>query len=157
MSRSLATSVLFAVVLLGTGVPVPAQSPGQSDDKQESQEKEKEKKDPKRPSLSLKATPGTGMVPVRISATAEFKGGDDDFQEYYCPAVEWNWGDGTVSETANDCEPYQAGVSQIRRRFTGSHTYKRPGAFRIVFRLKHRNRVLTSQTTIVRLLGGGGY
>lgn len=156
MSRSLATSLLCAsVLLLGTSVPLPAQSPGPSDEKQETQEKDK--KDPKRPSLSLKATPGTGMVPVRISATAELKGGDDDFQEYYCPAVEWNWGDGTVSETANDCEPYEAGVSQIRRRFTGSHNYKRPGAFRIVFRLKHRNRVLTSQTTIVRLLGGGGY
>src|SRR5688500_5609691 len=154
MTRSLATSVLCAAVLfIGTGVPVPAQSPAQSEEKQEKQEK----KDPKRPSLSLKATPGTGMVPVRISATAEFKGGDDDFQDYYCPAVEWNWGDGTVSQTANDCEPYEAGVSQIRRRFTGSHTYKRPGAYRIVFRLKHRDRVLTSQTTIVRLLGGGGY
>ena len=149
MSRSVTTSVLCAAVLfIGTGVPAPAQS----DEKQE-----KEKRDPKRPALSLKATPGTGMVPVRISATAEFKGGDDDFQEYYCPAVEWNWGDGTVSQTANDCEPYEAGVSQIRRRFTGSHTYKRPGAFRIVFRLKHRDRVLISQTTIVRLLGGGGY
>lgn len=114
-----------------------------------------EKKEAKRPSLSLKATPGTGMVPVRVSATAEFKGGDDDFQDYYCPAIEWNWGDGTVSEASNDCEPYESGVSQIRRRYTGSHTYKRAGAFRIVFRLKHRDKVLTSQTTIVRLLGGG--
>jgi hypothetical protein len=116
MSRPLATSALCAAtILLMTVVSVPAQS----DDK----------KEPKRPALSLKATPGTGMVPVRVSATAEFKGGDDDYQEYYCPAVEWNWGDGTVSEAANDCEPYEAGVSQIRRRFT--------------------------QTTIVRLLGGG--
>ena len=145
MSRPLATTALCAAaILLVTGVSVPAQS-GDKD----------EKKEPKRPSLSLKATPGTGMVPVRVSATAEFKGGDDDFQEYYCPAVEWNWGDGTVSEAANDCDPYEPGVSQIKRRFTQSHTYKRSGAFRIVFRLKHRDRVLTSQTTIVRLLGGG--
>jgi hypothetical protein len=118
-------------------------------------EKEDPKKEPKRPSLALKATPGTGMVPARISATAEFKGGDDDFQEYYCPSIEWNWGDGTVSEASNDCEPYEAGVSQIRRRYSQSHTYKRPGAFRIVFRLKNRDRILTSQTTTVRLLGGG--
>lgn len=114
-----------------------------------------EKKEAKRPSLSLKATPGTGMVPIRVSATAEFKGGDDDFQDYYCPAIEWNWGDGTVSEASNDCEPYESGVSTIRRRYMGSHTYKRAGAFRIVFRLKHRDKVLTSQTTMVRLLGGG--
>jgi len=148
MVRTTTTAALCAAtILLAAGVSMPAQT----DDKVE----KVEKKEPKRPSLSLKATPGTGMVPIRVSATAEFKGGDDDYQEYYCPAVEWNWGDGTVSESANDCEPYEAGVSQIRRRFTGSHTYKRAGAFRIVFRLKHRDKVLTSQTTIVRLLGGG--
>jgi hypothetical protein len=114
-----------------------------------------ERKEPKRPSLSLKATPGTGMVPVRISATAEFKGGDDDFRDYYCPTIEWNWGDGTVSEASADCEPYEVGISQIRRRYTVQHTYKRAGAFRISFRLKMKDRVITSQTTTVRLLGGG--
>lgn len=122
---------------------------------QASADQSAEKREAKRPSLSLKATPGTGMVPVRISATAEFKGGDDDFPDYYCPAVEWNWGDGTISETSADCEPYEAGVSQIRRRYTGSHTYKRAGAYRISFRLKLKERVLTSQTTMIRLLGGG--
>jgi hypothetical protein len=116
---------------------------------------EDQRKEPKRPSLTLKATPGTGMVPVRISVTAEFRNRDDDFQEYYCPSIEWNWGDGTVSEASSDCEPYESGVSQIRRRYTQSHTYKRAGAFRIIFRLKNRDKVLTSQTTLVRLLGGG--
>lgn len=144
MSRSLATTVFCATTILLASVSAPAQT----DDKVE-------KKEPKRPSLSLKATPGTGMVPIRVSATAEFKGGDDDYQEYYCPAVEWNWGDGTVSQAASDCEPYEPGVSQIRRRFTGSHTYKRAGAYRVIFRLKHRDKVLTSQTVMVRLLGGG--
>jgi hypothetical protein len=143
-----ATAFCAATILVAAGVSAPAQS---------SDKDKEEKKDPKRPSLTLKATPGTGMVPVRVSATAEFKGGDDDFQEYYCAGVEWNWGDGTVSQSAKDCEPYEAGTSQIRRRFTESHTYKRPGAFRISFRLKHRDRVLTSQTTMVRLLGGMGY
>ena len=116
---------------------------------------EEAKKESKRPSLSLKASPGTGMVPIRVSATAEFKGGDDDFQEYYCPTIEWNWGDGTVSEASADCQPYEAGISQIRRRYTVSHTYKRAGAFRISFRLKMKDRVIASQTTQVRLLGGG--
>ena len=91
----------------------------------------------------------------RIStAAAELKGGDDDFEEYYCPTIEWNWGDGTVSESTNDCDPYEAGKSQIRRRFTVSHNYRRSGAFRISFRLKNKDKVLASSTTIVRLLGG---
>lgn len=145
MSRATTMKTLCAAaVLLTTAVPMSAQMP-----------EEKEGKEPKRPSLSLKATPGTGMVPVRISATAEFKGGDDDYQGYYCPTVEWNWGDGTVSEASADCQPYEAGVSQIRRRYTGSHNYKRAGAYRILFRLKLKDRILVSQSTAVRLLGGG--
>ena len=55
--------------------------------------REEEEKDPKRPSLSLKATPGTGMVPVRVSATAEFKGGYA-ISEYYCPSIQWSGGTG---------------------------------------------------------------
>jgi PKD domain len=140
MPHNLSAAVLCAAALLSAPVSTNAQE---------------DKREPRRPSLSLKATPGTGMVPVRISATAEFKGGDDDFREYYCPTIEWNWGDGTISEASADCEPYEAGVSQIRRRYTVSHTYKRSGAYRISFRLKVKDRVLTSQTTTVRLLGGG--
>jgi hypothetical protein len=103
MPHGSAPAALCAAVLFFAAVAVSAQSD--------------EKREPKRPSLSLKATPGTGMVPVRISATAEFKGGDDDFRDYYCPTIEWNWGDGTVSEASADCDPYEAGVSQIRRRY----------------------------------------
>ena len=114
----------------------------------------KSKSEPKRPSLNVKATPGTGMVPVRITAVAELKGGDNDFEEYYCPTIEWNWDDGTVSESTNDCDPYQAGKSQIRRRHTVSHTYQRAGTYRISFRLKNKEKVVGSATALVRLLGG---
>jgi hypothetical protein len=117
----------------------------------------KPKAEPKRPQLSLKATPGSGMVPVRISGTAELKGGDDDFEEYYCPTTEWNWGDGTISESSNDCEPYESGKSQIKRRYTVSHPYKQGGHYRISFRLKKRDRVVASATTVVQLLGGGPF
>jgi hypothetical protein len=115
----------------------------------------KGKSEAKRPSLSVKATPGTGMVPVRIMVAAELKGGDDDFQPYYCPTIEWSWGDGTASEETKDCEPYEQGKSIIRRRYTVSHNFKRPGAYRIAFRLKNGEKVLAASATVVRLLGGG--
>ncbi|HKY22777.1 MAG TPA: hypothetical protein VJM31_16305 [Vicinamibacterales bacterium] len=143
LRATLVTALGAAAVLLTTAVPGSAQVA-----------EDKDKQEPKRPSLSLKVTPVTGMVPVRVSAAAEFKGGDDDYRDYYCPTVEWNWGDGTVSEGSADCQPYEPGVSQIRRRYSGQHTYKRAGAYRIVFRLKMKNRVLAVQTTGVRLLGG---
>jgi hypothetical protein len=147
------TGMLRSATIAALGVAALMLTPSVSSSAQ-SDERE-DRKEPKRPSLSLKATPGTGMVPVRISVTAEFKGGDDDFREYYCPTIEWNWGDGTVSEASADCDPYESGVSQIRRRYTVQHTYKRAGAYRISFRLKIKDRVITSQTTMVRLLGGG--
>ena len=63
-------------------------------------------------------------------------------------------GDGTISEAGDHCDPTKP-ACRIRRRFTPSHTYKRAGAYRISFRLKVKDRVLTSQTTMQWLLGGG--
>jgi hypothetical protein len=144
MRRVLTVTVTCAaVVLLSANPLVLAQG-----------EETKPRGEAKRPSLSLKTSQNTGMVPIRISATAELRGGDDDFQDYYCPTIEWNWGDGTISEATNDCDPYEPGKSQIRRRYTGSHNYKRSGSYRISFRLKRKDKVVTSSTTLVRLLGG---
>ena len=140
-------SVRVYAAALGVSVFAATVTPAQGQDS-------KPRAEPKRPSLNVKATPGTGMVPVRITAAAELKGGDNDYREYYCPTIEWNWGDGTISESTNDCEPYEAGKSQIRRRYTVSHNYKRSGAYRISFRLKNGDIVLAAATTIVRLLGG---
>lgn len=136
-----ATSLVAALLLIGV-VSLRAQSDAAKP------------REPKRPQLKLKATPATGIIPVRVSATAELKGGDDDFQEYYCPTIEWSWGDGTISESSNDCEPYEAGKSQIRRRYTVTHAYNLAGAFRIACRLKNQDKVVTSTTTLIRLLGG---
>ncbi len=117
----------------------------------------KPKTSAKRPQITLKATPASGMVPVRVSGTAELKGGDDDFADYYCPTIEWNWDDGTVSESSNDCEPYESGKSQIRRKYTVMHPYKQGGHYRISFKLKQKQKVVGGATTVVQLLGGGPF
>ncbi|MSO56174.1 MAG: PKD domain-containing protein [Acidobacteria bacterium] len=144
MPCSLRAALVHATVLVLCAV---VSSPAQTSES-------KPKSQPKRPSVNVKATPGTGIVPVRITAVAELKGGDDDFEEYYCPTIEWNWGDGTVSESTSDCDPYQAGKSQVRRRHTVSHGYERAGTYRISFRLKNKEKLVGSATTVVRLLGG---
>src|SRR5688572_5714536 len=48
-----------------------------------------------RPKLSLKAQPNVGIAPQRIMLTAELTGGANDFQDYYCPTILWDWADGT--------------------------------------------------------------
>jgi hypothetical protein len=117
----------------------------------------KAKSEGKRPQIILKATPASGMVPVRISGVVELKGGANDFEEFYCPTIEWSWGDGTVSESSNDCEPYESGKSQIRRRYTVTHPYRQGGHYRISFRLKQKDKVVGTATTVVQLLGGAPF
>lgn len=100
-------------------------------------------KDPKenpRPRIILRAQPLVAIAPARVVLTAELVGGANDFEEYYCPTVSWDWGDDTTSESTVDCEPYEAGKSEIRRRFTVQHVFRQEGSQKVFFRLKRRNK-----------------
>lgn len=111
---------------------------------------------PKRPKLSVKASPSMGISPARIVASADVSGGPDDFEEYYCAAVEWDWGDDTKSTNSVDCDPYEPGKSTIKRRFTADHIYRTSGEYRIQFRLKKKNKSVASASTSVRIRPGVG-
>lgn len=108
----------------------------------------------KRPSLSLRAAPAVAFAPARIILTAEVRGGPNDFEDLYCPSVEWEWGDGTSSSASADCEPYAAGRSQIRRRYTVEHIYRQPGSFRVHLRLKKGTRITGFANTAVQVRPG---
>ena len=107
-----------------------------------------------RPKIRLRAQPQLAMAPARITLTAELQGGADDFEEYYCAGVEWEWGDDTTSESTTDCEPYEAGKSTIKRRYTVQHQFRRPGSYKVFFHLKNRDRILGSGTTTVQVQPG---
>ena len=109
---------------------------------------------PKKPSMSVKANPSVSFSPAKILFVVDLKGGSDDFEEFYCASVEWEWGDGTESENANDCEPYEQGKSKIERHFTTLHQYETAGEYRVVFRLKRQDKVVGSATTMVRVRPG---
>jgi hypothetical protein len=110
-----------------------------------------------RPKLALRAQPPVGTTPQRIVLTAELTGGADDFEEYYCPTIEWDWGDDTKSESTIDCDPYEAGKSQIKRRFTVEHVFRRPGAFKLFIRLKRGDKVVANASTTVQVRSGGPF
>jgi len=107
----------------------------------------------KKPSLSLKATPAVSFAPARVVVVAELKGGDDH-EEFYCPTLLWEWGDLTESTAEADCEPYVAGKSEIKRRYTVEHRYKDPGSFRIRLNLKKGTKVIASSNTLVQVRPG---
>jgi hypothetical protein len=111
--------------------------------------------DASRPRITLRAQPVVAVSPARIVLTAELVGGADDFQEFYCPTVEWAWGDDTVSESTVDCDPYEAGKSQIKRRFTVEHVFRRAGVYKIYFHMKRKDKMLGSASVTVQVQPGG--
>jgi hypothetical protein len=108
----------------------------------------------KKPKLTLKASPVVAFSPARVVVTGELKGGPDDYEEYYCASVEWDWGDDTVSENTYDCNPYEAGKSELRRRFVGEHVYRTAGSYSIQFSLKKKNKTVTASRTSVQIKAG---
>ena len=111
--------------------------------------------DNKRPRLNLRAQPPIAISPARIVLTAELVGGANDFEEYYCPTIQWDWGDGTTSEASTDCPPYEEGKTEIKRRFTVEHIFRRPGGYKVYFRMKHNTKDVAAASTIVQVQPGG--
>jgi hypothetical protein len=107
-----------------------------------------------KPSVSVKASPQIGFAPFSATLSAEIRGGADDYQEFYCATVEWDMGDGNRSEQKIDCDPYEAGKSQIRRRYTLHQTFNTAGEYRVQFRLKQKGKVVAGGSTTVRVRPG---
>jgi hypothetical protein len=135
---------LLVAVLIATGVS--AQKANKDKD-------QKDTPDAGRPKVSMRAQPMIAMAPARIVLTAELVGGANDFEEFYCTAVEWEWGDGTTSESSSDCAPYEAGKSEIKRRYTVEHVF-RQGAYRVMFHLKRRNKSVGNATVNIQVRPG---
>ena len=143
--RRSAWAGLWSVVLSAT---LAAAAGGQKTDKDS-----KENPDNRRPQVRLRAQPVIAMAPARVVLTAELVGGANDFEEFYCPAIEWEWGDGTQSESSSDCAPYEAGKSEIKRRYTVEHVF-RAGVYRVMFHLKRRDKSVGAASVNIQVRPG---
>lgn len=108
----------------------------------------------RKPELSLRANPPVGFSPLRVRIVVELRGGANDYADFYCPTIEWDWADGTESESAEDCVPYEAGKSTIRRLFTSEHVFRNAGTYRVVFRLKQRDRTVATANANIQVRAG---
>ena len=52
-----------------------------------------------------------------------------------------------------DCEPYEPGKSEIKRRFTVEHVF-RAGNYRIQFRLKRRDKTVAAAGVSIQVRPG---
>jgi hypothetical protein len=110
----------------------------------------------RKPRLELRATPRMAFSPVMVLATAELRGGDIA-EEFYCPALEWDWDDGGKSGQESDCPPFEPGM-EMDRRFTAEHAYRRAGVYQVTVKLKRADRSVAVASTTVHVrsgLGGG--
>lgn len=109
---------------------------------------------PKRPSLTLTASPMVAATPAKVFFLGELKGGSDDYEDLYCPTVEWDWGDDTSSESTVQCEPYEPGTSLIQRRYSTQHEFKTAGTYRVQLKLKKKNKVIVTTHVLLRVTQG---
>jgi hypothetical protein len=107
-----------------------------------------------RPELVLTANPLVAFAPARVKFTVGLLAGRDDYEEFYCASIEWDWDDGTVSQWTRDCQPYKAGRSKIQRRFAAVHTFDAPDNYEVTFRLKKRGKVVAQTRTNVEVRSG---
>ena len=140
--RGVCAVALATLAIVASAVTIGGQSPGNEPSR--------------RPKITLRATPSVGVAPARVVLTAELVGGANDFEEYYCPSVEWDWGDDTRSESTSDCEPYESGKSEIRRRFIVEHVFRRAGEYKLFLRLKQRDNVVAAATANLTVRPGTG-
>ena len=106
------------------------------------------------PELTLRATPRVAFPPAEILFIAELRGGADDHEPLYCASVEWEWDDDTRSERIPDCDPFEPGTSEIRRRFSQRHKFQDGGSYEVRINLKKRDEIVVSARTTIELRGG---
>jgi hypothetical protein len=109
---------------------------------------------PKKPRFALRGAPRMAQSPANIFFTAELQGGDD-MEEYYCPALEWDWDDGAKSTHEADCSPYQAGT-EIQRRFTAEHTFVQQGNYEVKVSMKRSDKVIAIARVTITVRPGLG-
>src|SRR5688572_11285341 len=109
---------------------------------------------PTKLALDLRITPAVSFAPSRVRALVEVKIPEERVADFYCAQVEWDWGDLTESAESNECDPFEPGVSEVRRRFSAEHTFQSGGRYRVQFRLRRNRKVLASTSTIVTVRAG---
>jgi len=103
------------------------------------------------PQLHLRATPSVALPPVDVLAVGRLVGGEEQ-ERFYCPAVEWSWGDGSRSARQSDCPPFGEDA-RLDRVFSAAHRYRDPGAYRVSLTLRRGDRRVAVATAVVVVHG----
>ncbi len=108
-------------------------------------------KDAGKVTATLRANPPMAFAPARITLTAQLKNVSPSDADLYCPTVAWDWGDGTVSESSNDCEPFEPNKSEIQKSFVTQHIYKTGGEYIVKLMLKKAERIVAEASASLNI------
>jgi len=105
------------------------------------------------PTAKLVSNTKSGFAPLRILLRAKLEGGDET-EEFYCPAVEWEWPNGTRSTEESDCPPYaeRTEYPRVWSRWIVAGCSSEHGHLFTV-RFLHGNRLLAQATERVYVSG----
>lgn len=106
----------------------------------------------RKPRLDLRVSRPVAFAPVDVLLIGELVGGEES-EDFYCPGVEWEWGDGARSFHEADCAPFQPGV-QLQRRFTARHAYRAAGEYEVRLELRRAGRSVAKAWVWIRVLSG---
>lgn len=107
----------------------------------------------KKPHLAVRATPPVAFSPVQVLVVGRLEGGVDQ-DEFYCPAVEWEWGDGERSTRESDCVPFDADT-KMARLFTATHSYRESGDYSVRLTLRRGGRSVAAAAASISVLARG--
>jgi hypothetical protein len=98
------------------------------------------------------------MGSCEATVTFRLSVSDGGSEDYYCPAIVWEWEDGTRSTERSDCAPFEQAAAEDRSRaWTRSRTYQRAGSFRIRAHLCQAHRRVRTIDTLAVIRGWEGY
>ena len=107
-----------------------------------------------RPHLELRVTPPAAFSPATVLVVARLVGGQD-LEDFYCPALEWDFGDGSRSTREGDCPPFDDDT-KMARLFSLRYRYSGAGEYQIRLTLRRAGRTVVSASVPVKVLGRGG-
>jgi hypothetical protein len=107
---------------------------------------------PRRPKVELRASPRMAFGPVSVLVVAQLQGGDEH-EDFYCPDLEWDFGDGSRSSRQADCEPFAQGMT-LERHFMARHAYVRPGEYDVKVTFRRATRTLAVSSARVTVHSG---
>lgn len=106
-----------------------------------------------RPHLELRVTPPAAFSPATVLVVARLVGGEDA-EDFYCPALEWDFGDGSRSTREGDCPPFDDDT-QMARLFSLRYRYQAAGEYQIRLTLRRAGRTVVSASAPIKVIGRG--